>query len=124
MNFWDFIWWMLWIYILFAFLMMLFSIFADLFRDKDLNGWAKALWVVFIIFLPLLGVLVYLIARGRGMAERGIKQAAAAQRQTDDYIKDAAGTSPSAEIAKASELLAQGSITQAEFDALKVKALA
>jgi hypothetical protein len=99
---------------------------VDVFRDRTLNGWAKALWVIFLVFLPFLGALIYLIARGRGMAERNAARATAAQSEVDGYIRTTAGTgsSPSEEIAKAKALLDSGAITQAEYDAIKTKTLA
>ncbi|MEN2738788.1 SHOCT domain-containing protein [Microbacterium sp. X-17] len=123
MNFWDFIVWMLWVYVFIAYLFLLFSIFSDLFRDHKLNGWWKALWIIFLIFFPIIGALVYLIARGRGMAERGHAQAVQAQQQTDAYIRQTAGTSASDEIAKAAQLRDAGTITQAEYEQIKAKAL-
>jgi hypothetical protein len=125
-SFWDFIVWMLWIYIFMAFLFVLFGIFRDIFRDKNLNGWLKALWIIVLIFAPLLGALIYLIARGRGMAQRNASDMAAAQRQQNQYIQSVAGTSqsPSEEIANAGKLLASGAITTEEYEALKAKALA
>ncbi|KHK99120.1 membrane protein [Microbacterium mangrovi] len=125
-NFWDFIVWMLWIYIFMAFLFVLFGIFRDIFRDKDLNGWLKALWIIFLIFIPVLGALIYLVARGRGMAQRNASDLAAAQREQNQYIKSVAGSaqSPSEEIASAGKLLASGAITTEEYEKLKAKALA
>ena len=123
-SFWDLIWWFLTIFIFVAYLMALFSIISDIFRDRNLAGGWKALWIFFLIFFPIVTALVYLIARGRGMGER---QAAAAQQYKtaqDDYIKEVAGTSPADQIAQAKSLLDAGTITQAEFDALKAKALA
>ncbi len=124
-TFWDFIWLLFWSFAFVAYLFAIFAIIGDLFRDHELNGWWKALWIIFLIFLPFLTALVYLIARGRGMAERSAAAANQAQSATDDYIRRAAGTSPSAadEIAKAKGLLDSGAITQAEFDSLKARAL-
>jgi hypothetical protein len=102
-------------------------IFIDIFRDHTLGGWAKALWVIFLIVLPFLGALIYLIARGGSMAKRQAKDAAAAAQANAAYIRDVAGTSaasPAAEIERAQGLLSSGAITQDEFDALKAKALA
>ncbi|WP_417563962.1 SHOCT domain-containing protein [Microbacterium sp.] len=124
MGFWDFIWLMVWAFFFIAYLMVLFSIISDLFRDRKLNGWWKALWIVCLVFIPLLTSLVYLIARGRGMAERGAKQAEEAKQATDSYIKDVAGRSPSDEIAAAAKLLEAGTITTDEYEKLKAKALA
>lgn len=123
-NVWDVIWASFVIFALFAYLIVLFSIVGDLFRDRDLNGGIKALWIVFLIFLPYITALVYLIARGKGMAERQHAYATAAREATDSYIREAAGTGPAAEIAKAKALLDAGTITAEEYDKLKSKALA
>ena len=125
-NFWSIIWIVIWSFVFVAYLFVLFYILTDLFRDHQLSGWWKALWIIFLIFMPYLTALVYIIARGKGMAERqgaAIQQARTAQ---DAYIKQVAGTSggPVEEIARAKELLDSGTISQAEFDALKSKALA
>ena len=99
--------------------------FSDIFRRKDVGGFAKAMWIIFIIFIPLLGVLVYLIAYHDGIAERNAKGAQAAQAAFDQQVRDAAGTGGAAgEIEAAKKLLDAGTITQADFDALKSKALA
>ena len=108
--------WVIWIWIV-------ITVLADLFRRHDISGWGKAAWVVFVIVVPFLGVLIYLIAQHDGMRDRGLKQAQAQQQAFDEYARDAAGGS-AAEIAKAKELLDSGAITQAEFDAIKAKALA
>jgi hypothetical protein len=107
--------WVAWIWIA-------ITIFVDIFRRHDISGWGKAAWVVFVIVLPFLGVLVYLIAQHEGMRERNVKQAEAQKAAFDEYVRDAAGGS-AGEIAKAKELLDSGAITQAEFDAIKAKAL-
>ena len=122
-SFWSFIWFFFWGFAFIAYLMALFSVIADLFRDHKLNGWLKALWILFLIFVPFLTVLVYLIARGRGMAERGAKSAQEAQEASAAYIRSVASTSPSEEISKAKGLLDSGAITQAEFDKIKAHAL-
>ena len=124
-NFWSIIWWFLWAFVFIAYLMMLFSIIGDLFRDQKLSGWWKAVWIIFLIFVPFLTALIYLIARGNGMAERSQREARQLQAATDDYIRHTAGSAPSAadEIAKAKGLLDTGAITQAEFDGLKAHAL-
>ncbi|WP_223693933.1 SHOCT domain-containing protein [Leifsonia poae] len=122
-NFWNVIWLIFWAFAFIAYLFALFAVIGDLFRDRKLNGWWKALWIIFLIFLPFLTVLVYLIARGRGMAERQVKEVTQAQSQADDYIRQVASTSPADDIAKAKALLDQGVITAGEFDALKAKAL-
>jgi hypothetical protein len=125
-SFWDFFWFILSFFLLMAYLVVLFQILTDLFRDKSTSGWAKAFWVFFLIFLPLLTSLVYLIARGQGMAERNATAMRSAQADTEAYIRTVAseGGSPADEIARAKTLLDSGAISQAEFDQLKAKALA
>ncbi|PWB98560.1 hypothetical protein DF220_10155 [Salinibacterium hongtaonis] len=103
--------------------MALFSIIADLFRDRELSGWWKAVWLLFLFVVPFLTALVYLIARGRGMAERQYEQVAQAQSATDNYIRTVAGSNPSDEIATAKSLLDSGAITPAEYETLKARAL-
>ena len=122
-SFWDFFWdvlllmaWVIWFW-------LLITVFADLFRRHDTSGWAKVGWVVFVILLPYLGVLVYLLVEHGGMAERNQKAAEASQRQFDAYVQSAAKGDPADQITKAKALLADGTITQAEFDQLKQKAL-
>jgi uncharacterized membrane protein len=116
----------LWTMILFfawvAWLWILFTVFADLFRRDDIGGWGKAAWVVFVIVLPFLGVLIYLIAQHDGMRERSERQARAQRQAFDQHLREAAGGSAT-EIAKAKELLDAGAITQEEFEAIKAKAL-
>jgi len=122
---WDAIWWFLTIFVFVAYLMALFTIITDLFRDRKLNGFAKAIWFVFLIFLPFLTALVYLIARGGGMGERSAAQASAARAATNDYIREVAGTAtPTDEIARAKQLLDAGAISADEFASLKRAALA
>ena len=123
---WDLIAWLFWVFVFVAYLMVVFSIIADLFRDDTLNGWLKAIWILFLIFVPFLTALVYLIARGSGMQKRSIAQAEALRSAQDAYIRQTAGGGSSAadDIAQAKSLLDSGAITQAEFDALKAKALA
>ncbi|HET9602419.1 MAG TPA: SHOCT domain-containing protein [Acidimicrobiales bacterium] len=122
------LWSMLYFFFLFAFIWILITILMDLFRDHSLSGWAKAGWVVLLIFLPLLGALIYLIARGGGMQERAMKQAEAQQKRMNEYIRQTAASSggggAAEQIAQAHKLLESGAISQAEFDALKAKALA
>ena len=122
-SFWDLIWWFLWLFVFFAYLFALFAIISDLFRDHKLSGWWKAVWIVFLIFVPFLTALVYLIARGGRMAQRSVSQAKQFQQAQDDYIKQVAGVSPSDEIAKAKALLDAGTITPAEYDSIKAKVL-
>ncbi len=113
-------------FLFFAWFMCLFWIFGDIFRSSDLGGGAKTFWVIFVIILPFLGILIYLIARGKGMQERQMEQAKQLQAAQTEYIKSVAGSSGSAadQITSAKGLLDSGAITQAEFDALKAKALA
>lgn len=115
-------------FLFFAWFMCLFWIFGDLFRDKSLGGWGKTLWTLFLIILPLLGMLVYLIARGGGMSDRAIAAAADAQKRQDAYIRSVASPtdgkrSATEEIASAKSLLDSGAITAAEFEKLKASAL-
>lgn len=110
--------WVIWIW-------MVFTILADVFRRRDLSGWGKAAWSVFLIVVPFLGVLVYLIAQHDGMAQRSAEAAQAQKAQFDDYVRTtAASAGPAAEIDKAKGLLDSGAITPDEFAALKAKALA
>jgi Short C-terminal domain/Phospholipase_D-nuclease N-terminal len=110
--------WFLWFW-------LLFTVFADLFRRHDVGGWGKAGWAIFVILLPFLGVFIYLIVEGRAMGERSMKQAQQAQTQMDTYVRSvAASGDPTEQIAKAKGLLDSGTITQAEFDQIKAKALA
>lgn len=123
-SFWDYLWSAVVIFAFIAYLIILFNILADLFwRDHKTSGVVKAIWVIFLILLPYLTALVYLIARGKGMAERAREQAMQAKQETDDYIKQAAGRSPAQEIADAKNLLETGAISQSEYETLKVKAL-
>jgi len=118
-------WTMLIFFAIFIWIWLLVTVFADLFRRKDLSGWGKTGWIIFVIVLPYLGVFVYLIAEHKGMTERTISQQQAAQAQMDQYVKSVASTSdPTAQIANAKALLDQGTISQAEFDQIKQKALA
>jgi hypothetical protein len=112
-----FFFWVIWIWIV-------ITVLIDIFRRHDIGGFAKALWVIFVVILPWLGVLVYLIAQHDGMRERSMKQAQAQRRQLDASVRDTAGGGAAADIAKAKELLDAGAITQDEFEVLKAKALA
>ncbi|MFI8523003.1 PLDc N-terminal domain-containing protein [Promicromonospora sukumoe] len=124
MDFWDFFWLIVYSFFFVAYLMVLFQIIGDLFRDHELSGWWKALWIIFLIFLPVITALVYLIARGRGMAERHVAGMEQARRDTETYIRDvASGPSPADQIASAKALLDAGTISPAEFERLKSKAL-
>ena len=110
--------WVIWFW-------LLITIFADIFRRHDIGGGKKALWVIFVIIVPFVGVLIYLIAESKGMADRQAQLQQQARTQTDEYIKTVAETAdPAGQIAQAKQLLDSGAINQQEFDALKQKALA
>jgi hypothetical protein len=108
--------WVIWFW-------LLITVFADIFRRHDTSGWSKAAWIVFVIILPFLGVLIYLIIESKGMAERNMAAAQTAKAETDDYIRSVAASDPAEQIARAKELLDSGAISATEFDALKQKAL-
>jgi hypothetical protein len=118
----DILWTMIIFFAWVAWIWIVVTVLIDVFRRRDTSGWVKALWVVFVIVLPFLGVLVYLIVNHDGMADRSAQQAQAQKDQFDAYVRDAAGGS-AAEISKAKELLDSGAISQQEFDQLKAKAL-
>ncbi|HSO17623.1 MAG TPA: SHOCT domain-containing protein [Arthrobacter sp.] len=122
-NFWNIFWWFLCVYAFIAFLYALFVIIGDIFRDHELNGWLKAVWIVFLAFVPFLSVLVYLIARGKGMVERAAERARDNQEATNAYIREAASASPTEEIAKAKALLDAGTISPDEFAKIKSSVL-
>ena len=116
---------MLIFFIWIAWFMLLFRVFGDVFRRDDLSGWGKTGWIVLVILVPFLGVFIYLITQNHGMTERSMNHARAQRAQFDDQVRAAASSGGSAaEIQKAKDLLDSGAITQAEFDALKAKALA
>ena len=119
----DVLWTMFIFFLFIIWIWILITVFSDIFRRKDIGGGSKTLWIIFVILLPYLGVFVYLIANHDGMADRNIQQIQKQQEATDAYIKSVAGGS-AAEIEKAKGLLDSGAITQAEFDAIKQKALA
>jgi type VI protein secretion system component VasK len=124
MSFWNVVWFIIITFAFVAYLMMLFSIVMDLFRDQGTSGFAKAVWLLALLFLPFLTALVYVIVRGRGMAERSATSYQAAQKQQEAYIKEVASTAtPTAQIAKARAMLDDGTISQSEFDILKAKVL-
>jgi hypothetical protein len=123
--FFDLLWTMLMFFLFIIWIWILISIFVDLFRRHDAGGWKKFFWVLFLIVLPYLGAFIYIIANGRGMAERNVQQAEAQHKAFSKYVQDAAGSQDAAsQIAKGKELLDSGAITQAEFEALKQRALA
>ncbi|WP_375384398.1 SHOCT domain-containing protein [uncultured Microbacterium sp.] len=121
MNFWDFFWLLLWGFYFVAYIYVLILIILDLFRDHTLNGWFKAVWIVFLVFVPFLTALVYVIARGRGMAAR-LRSRHGVVAESDDY-QPKASSDPTGDIARAKELLDAGAISSGEFEALKSKAL-
>jgi len=124
-SFGSVMWTMLVFFCWILFFWLLFIVFGDLFRRTDISGWGKAGWTIFVILLPFLGILVYLIAEGKGMGERSMQDASAQRAQVESQIQAAAGGGSAADqIGKAKQLLDSGAITQAEYDALKTKALA
>ena len=122
-NFWDVVWLMVSTFFFIAYLIIMFQIVVDLFRDPELGGGSKVLWVLGLIFLPVFTAIVYIVARGKGMAQRQQASLQKAKADTDAYIKEVAGKSPAQHIAEAKALLDAGTITPAEFDKLKAKAL-
>ncbi|MER1995222.1 MAG: hypothetical protein ABTA24_01820 [Arthrobacter sp.] len=125
MSFFEVLWSIVAVFFVFAYLILLFQIFVDLFRDDSLNGWAKAVWIFFLLFVPYLTALVYVIARGSGMAARNATRARESEEQAAAYIRRTAATQNAAEqISSAKSLLDEGLITSDEFGRLKEKALA
>ena len=123
-SFWDFFWFTISFFLLMAYLLVLFQIVTDLFRDKDTSGVMKAVWIFFLIFLPILTSLVYLVTRGHKMTERNVAAVQAAQHSQEEYIRSVSGSgSASDEIARAKGLLDSGAISAEEFEKLKAKAL-
>ena len=127
----DLFWSMLWFFLFFAWIWLLITIFADIFRSDDLSGWGKAFWTIFVVILPWLGVLIYLIARGGSMQERAMAQAVAQEKAQREYIQQVSassggGSSASSadELEKLAKLQSQGVITAEEFAAQKAKILA
>jgi hypothetical protein len=123
-NFWDLLTLIFSTFLFVAYLFVLFQIVTDLFRDSEMGGGAKAIWIVALVFLPMLTAIVYIISRGRGMAARQQAALARMKSESDSYIRQVAGRSPAADIAEAKSLLDAGTITPAEFERLKAKALA
>lgn len=123
MDFWSNIWNILtvffWAFVLISALLLLFSVISDLFRDKELSGIWKAVWIFFLIGLPILTSLIYLVARGEGMAKRSQREIKEAKEATDSYIKSVAGSSPADELLKAKQLFDSGVISEGEFVKLK-----
>jgi energy-coupling factor transporter transmembrane protein EcfT len=122
----DVFWTMFIFFMFFIWIMILFRVFADVFRRHDIGGGAKTLWIIFVIILPFLGVLIYLLTQNEGMTQRAIERAQGQQAQMDAYVQSVAGSGggPAGEIERAKSLLDSGAITQAEFDTIKARALA
>jgi len=124
MTFWDIIWFIFLAYVFFAYLMVLFSVIGDIFRNRESSGLVKAVWIVLLILFPIIIVIVYLIIEGKSMAERSAARSQEIQSQQESYIKGVAGhASPADQVAKAKSLLDSGAISQAEYDSMKAKAL-
>ena len=119
----SFLWWLLWLFYIAAYLYVVILIITDLFRDEETSGWLKAVWIIFLVFVPFLTALVYIIARGNGMAARAAASRGYATVSEVDEYRPKASSSPAEDIAKAKDLLDAGIISQGEFDALKSKAL-
>lgn len=125
MNFWDFLWLLVWSFFFISYLMVLFYVITDVFSDPSSSGLVKALWIVLLLVIPALTALVYLVLRGRQMTERRVARMERSEEAAREYIREAAGTrSPAQEIASAKGLLDQGAITQEEYESLKARALA
>jgi predicted PurR-regulated permease PerM len=122
-EFGEFLWSLLVIFFMIMYFMILFSVVIDLFRNHQMGGFAKALWIIFLIFIPLISLLIYVIVYGKSMAQRQQAAVVEAQQEQADYIKQVAGTSPAEQIAQAQQLLTSGAISQEEFDKIKAKAL-
>jgi hypothetical protein len=121
----DWLWWLLAVFFMVVYFMMLFRIIVDVFRNRESSGWAKAGWLIFLLFFPLLAMLIYVIANGKSMGQRDLAEYQSAKQAQDEYIRSVAATNdPSAQIKQAHDLLQSGAITQQEFDAIKAKALA
>jgi len=114
----------IWIFLFVAWIMVLFTIIGDLFRDHQLSGWAKAAWILFLIIVPFLAALVYLIVRGHGMRERSVREQAEVKKHFDQYVRDTAGTTPVDELHKLNDLKEKGAISDEEFQQMKAKLLA
>ena len=119
----DVLWSMVIFFAFVIWIWLLITVFADIFRRRDIGGGMKAIWVIFVIVLPYLGVLIYLIAEHNGMADRNMEQMKSMKAQQDEYIKSVASSSPADQVAQAKQLLDSGAITQAEFETMKAKAL-
>jgi ABC-type multidrug transport system fused ATPase/permease subunit len=122
-NFWDLVWLMLSTFFFVAYLIVMFQIVVDLFRDPNLGGGSKVLWIIGLLFVPVLTAVIYIVARGTGMAERQHASLQRSKSEADAYIREVSGKSPATHIAEAKALFDAGTINQAEFDKLKAKAL-
>ncbi len=122
-NFWDIVWLMVSTFFFIAYLIIMFQIVIDLFRDHELGGGSKVLWIIGLIFIPVLTAIIYIIARGKGMAQRQQATMQRAKTDTEQYIREVAGKTPAQQIGEAKALLDAGTINAAEFDKLKAKAL-
>jgi predicted PurR-regulated permease PerM len=123
MTFWQIIWFIFVAYLFFAYLMVLFSVIADIFRNRESSGLAKAVWIVLLIIFPIITVIAYIIVNGKSMAGRSAERYQEAQAQQENYIKQVAGKSPADQVAQAKGLLDSGAISQSEYESLKAKAL-
>ena len=121
------LWSLLWFFLFFVWIMLIFTIFGDIIRSDDMGGWAKALWSIFIIFVPFLGIFIYLIVRGGGMADRNVAAAKKQQVAMDDYIRttagDGGGSSEADQLSKLAELHTSGKIDDAEYASAKAKVI-
>jgi hypothetical protein len=122
-NFWDLVLLMISTFLFVAYLVIMFQIVVDLFRDSELGGGSKVLWIIGLVFLPMITAIIYVVARGKGMAARQQASLRRAQSDAESYIKTVAGKSPASDIAEAKALLDAGTISQEEFAKLKAKAL-
>jgi type VI protein secretion system component VasK len=122
-SIWNAIWLVFVTYLFITVLMMMFSVIVDIFRDKELSGWGKAAWLLFLAVFTLLALLVYVIVRGKGMAERSVKEQVEAKESFDAYVRDVAGGGAASELEKAASMHAAGKITDDEYQALKARIL-
>jgi len=120
----DVLWTMLIFFVWVSWFLLLFHVIGDVFRRRDASGWSKTIWLLFVLFVPFIGVFSYLIVNGDEMARRKVEAAEAAKGEMDEYVRSVAGGGAAAEIERAKSLLDSGAISQAEFDAIKAKALA
>lgn len=111
------------VFLFVAWIWILVAIISDLFRDHEMSGWAKGIWIIFLVFIPFLSALVYLIARGDGMRDRAIKAQSDAKKHFDEYVREQASSSPAEELHKLNDLREKGALSQAEFDQAKAKLL-